>query len=513
MLIRIKKNIHILQQNFYNEDNRYLKWGKRNILKVFSYFDILLYLMNLINLIIKNKYFLLINIIYLLLFFFEYFKSKREQVKIPLKITSRIKRIFITCFIVYIIPLIIYLCNNDKYLFCFILSFMICFNYFIIFLVNIIDYPIEKIVYYYYKKKAMDKLGNYSDMEVIGITGSYGKTSSKNILNDILNVKFNAITTPKNFNTKYGLIITINNYLDKFNDIFIAEMGAFRLGSINDLCDLVHPKYGIITNIGLAHLDSFGSQENIQRGKFELVESLPSDGIAILNMDDIYQVNYKIKNKCKKIWIAIDNIDSDIRATDILMDESGMKFQVTFKGDKDNYPFETRLLGRYNIYNILSAIALGKLKGMSISELQLGVKIIKTIPHRLELKKINDKIIIDDAYNANPLGSKMALDVLGLMKGTRIVISPGMIELGDKQDELNRQFGEYMAQVAHYVILVGKKQTKPIYDGLMQKKYDKEKIFVINDVKEAFKIIDNIMVEDIKFVLLENDLPDIFNED
>ena len=352
-----------------------------------------------------------------------------------------------------------------------------------------------------------------NNLKVVGITGSYGKTSSKNILNDILSVKYNSLATPKNFNTQYGLIITINNYLDKFNDIFIAEMGAFKRGRIKLLCDLVKPKYGIITTIGEAHLETFGSRDNIQKGKFELIESLPSDGIGILNMDDPYQVNYKINNKVKIIWISINNKNADLYAKNIKMDMSGMKFDVYFKNDNITHTFSTKLLGINNIYNILAGIAFSKyVMNMDLDSISLGVKRIKTIEHRLEIKNRGNYTIIDDAYNSNPVGSKMALDVLNMMNGEKIVVTPGMIELGSEQDTLNKKFGEYISEVADYVILVGEKQTKPILDGLLNKKYDKDKIMVINDVKEAFNIIDNIKTKKHKYILLENDLPDIFNE-
>jgi len=512
LVINIKKNVHILQQNFYNENNRYLKWGINNILNVFNIVDIVLCLFNLCNLIFRYEYLMLVNIIYFGLFIYCYSKLKKEQVKIPLRVTSRVKRLFFTCFIIYIIPLIIYIFNGDVYLVIFIYSILISFNFFVISLVNIINIPAEKLVYYYYRTKAIKKLRKNINTCVIGITGSYGKTSSKNILYEILSLKFNVLMTPKNFNTQYGLIITINSYLDKFDEVFIAEMGAFKVGSINKLCKLVKPRYGIITNIGVQHLETFHSRENIQKGKFELVEALPSDGVAILNMDDVYQVNYNIKNDCQIIWIGIDNTLAHVRASDIIMDENGMKFHVIFKGDTNKYNFETRLLGYANIYNILSAIALGKYMGMNIYELQLGVKKIKPIAHRLEIKKINDIVVIDDAYNSNPVGSKMAIDVLNLMPGCKIVVSPGMVELGKVEDEFNKIFGKYMSKVANYVILVGRKQTKFVYEGLIEEEYDEERIFIINDVKEAFKIIDNIKVGQTKYVLLENDLPDIFNE-
>jgi len=508
--IRTRKNLHILQQNFYNENNRYIKWGNRNLNKVFKY-DIIILILSLINLFIENYFLGLINIFLILLYIIENKSIKNEQVKIPLKVTSRVKRMIITIIILYFLPIIIYLFNKNIYIFNILFNLLIVLNFYIIFLSNFINKPIEKCVFLYYKNMAMNKIKNMNNLSVVGITGSYGKTSSKNILNDILSVKFNSTTTPKNFNTQYGLIITINNYIDKFNDIFIAEMGAFKMGRIKLLCNLVKPKYGIITSIGTAHLETFGSRENVQKGKFELIESLPSDGVGILNMDDPYQVSYKLKNNCKIIWIGIENKDADLSASNVKIDSNGMSFDVYFKEEKKSHRFTTRLLGNANIYNILAGIAFGKYMGMSFNELELGVKRIKPIEHRLELKNMRDLIIIDDAYNSNPVGSKMALDVLKLMDGMKIVVTPGMIELGTEQYDLNKKFGEYISEVADYVILVGEKQTKPILDGLKEKKYKESKIKVINDVKEAFKIIDTI--KDKKtYVLLENDLPDIFNE-
>ena len=148
---------------------------------------------------------------------------------------------------------------------------------------------------------------------------------------------------------------------------------------------------------------------------------------------------------------------------------------------------------------------------MSIKEMQLGTKKIKSIEHRLELKKSGRITYIDDAYNSNPVGSKMALDVLNLMEGKKIIVTPGMIELGEEEYKLNKEFGHQIAEVCDRVILVGKNQTKAIHDGLKEKKYDENKIDIINYVKEAFNII-NRMHEDNIYVLLENDLPDIFNE-
>ena len=355
---------------------------------------------------------------------------------------------------------------------------------------------------------ALKKLNSMNNLKVVGITGSYGKTSSKNILNEILNVKYNSITTPKNLNTPYGLIITINNHLDKFDNVFIAEMGAYKIGEIKELCDLVKPKYGILTRIGKAHMELFGSQENIQKGKFELIESLPSDGVAVLNSDDPLQVNYNLKNKVKVLWIGIDN-DADFKASNINVSNIGTTFDLIIKGDKNKYKFETKLLGYANIYNILAAIALGYEFGININQLQSAVKSVKPIEHRLELKKNGDIYYIDDAYNSNPVGSKMALDVLNLMPGKKIIVTPGMIELGSIEDEENTIFGENIADVCDEVILIGDKQTKAIQKGLKNKKYDEKHIYILEDVIDAFDLIKKLKGKD-TYVLLENDLPDVF---
>jgi UDP-N-acetylmuramoyl-tripeptide--D-alanyl-D-alanine ligase len=353
-----------------------------------------------------------------------------------------------------------------------------------------------------------------NNLKIIGITGSYGKTSSKNVLNDILNVKLNSLATPRSLNTFNGLIMTVNNQLTKFDDVFIAEMGAYVKGEIHRLCKLVKPKYGIITSIGTAHLETFGSEKNIQEGKMELIEFLSSDGVGVLNKDDPKQRDYVIKNPdhAKILWVGIDEKDLDVKASNIKCDGKGTSFDVTFKGDKKSYKFETKLLGRHNVYNILSALALGREFGLSVKDLQQGVRSVAQVEHRLELKRLGNFYQIDDAYNSNPVGAKSALDVLDMMDGTKVVVTPGMIELGPKEEELNKEFGRQIAKVADYVILVGEKRTVPIKEGLLEKKYKEDNIFVINDVRDAYTLINDLKDKKELYALFENDLPDTYTE-
>ena len=256
--LKSKKSFHMLQQNWYNEGNRYIKWIFENKKKVFLQVDIM-FLIFIIGFWIDTKIEMTIFIVVYMLIALCYLQTvKKEQVKKPLVFTSRVKRLCVTTFIIYILPIIwITFHFNELQVtwYYIIIGFIVYINYFIVWIANIINKPIEACIRLKFKRRAMHKLKSMTNMKVIGITGSYGKTSSKNILSDILNVKYNALPTPKNFNTPLGLIRTINNDLDKFNDLFIAEMGAFKKGEIQELCDLVHPTYGILTKIlSLIHI-------------------------------------------------------------------------------------------------------------------------------------------------------------------------------------------------------------------------------------------------------------------
>ena len=525
IIIKSKKNLHMLQQNLYNENNRYLKWilnNSSNFVTI-EFISLVIVSLSCCFLTVNKNISFIINIIAIiiyLIFIIKYYKErKEEQVKLQLVVTARIKRLIATENILYLIPLVIlFMLRSDliysSYLI-FIYALMCYLNVFILFLANFINkYTLEKYVYYHFKHLAMKKLHSMENLKVVGITGSYGKTSSKNILADILNSKYVTLPTPKNLNTPYGLIITINNHLDKFTEVFIAEMGAYKTGEIKQLCDMVKPKYGILTKIGTAHLETFGSEENIQKTKFELIESLPLDGVGVLNKDDPKQVSYKLKNKCKILWIGIENKDVDVHASDIKCSNIGTSFKVKLKNGDKEYSFETKLLGNHNVYNILAGLALGYELGISIDKLQQAVKNIKPVEHRLELKRLGTFYQIDDAYNSNPVGAKGAIDVLAMMPGKRIVVTPGMVELGEKEDYYNEKFGEQIAEKGNidYVVLIGKKKTLPIKKGLEKKNYNMDNVIVYNNVKEAYNFIRGIDTKDEVYALFENDLPDTYNE-
>ena len=519
MVYRSMEAMHMLQQNLYNENNRYIRWIRKNLGRAFCLYDFIPIVFFVFIYIIDEKSvtdFILIAsmFIYMYCIYNEYRKNKENQNKIPLKITGRIKRLFFTVIIIYGIPIVFVIkITNPLYLTMMLIMLVLIlgFNYYMIFFASILDTPFNQIEFNYFYKKAKKKLNGMPYLPVIGITGSYGKTSSKNILNEILSSKYISKATPKNYNTLSGLMMSVNNYLDKFDEIFIAEMGAYTKGDIKKLCDFVKPKYGILTVIGESHLETFGTIENVCKTKFELIESLPSDGLAILNMDDSYQVNYPLKNNVPIKWISINNDKADVYASNIKCSKNGMMFDCHYGDEK--VTLRTRILGEYNIYNILSSVALALHLGIDINDIKASVNSLKATEHRLELKKVGNMYMLDDAYNSNPVGASGAIDVLNLMPGTKVVVTPGMVELGDLEKEKNYEFGKKISEVADYCILVGEKRTKVIKKALLEKGFDEDNIFIINKVIDAYAIIDALKEEkkDI-YALFENDLPDIYTE-
>ena len=515
-----KKSVHMLQQNLYNENNRYVKWVFKNRKQVFVNLNLYGILFSILLFYSKKDeidlFFLgVLILVYLVSLYVDRGRRKLDQNKKPLVITKRVKRLLFTITLIYAIPIVVYIIKPGLRNWVILsIAIMSCLNYVIVYLANCINHPVERLIYHKFERQAKRKLKENPSLRIVGITGSYGKTSSKNILNDILNAKYNCLATPKSLNTFNGLMITINNQLSKFDDVFIAEMGAYVKGEINGLCKLVNPKYGIITSIGTAHLETFGSEQNIIDGKMELIEYLPSDGVGVLNKDDPKQKSYKIKkeNHAKILWIGIDSKDVDVKAENIKCTNKGTVFDIVFKGDKKKYKFETKLLGKHNVYNILASVALGYDFGLTIKELQNGVKMVQPVEHRLELKKLGNFYQIDDAYNSNPVGAKSALDVLKMMDGKKVVVTPGMIELGKKEKELNKEFGKQIAEVADEVILVGEKRTQPIKEGLLEKKYKEKNIHVLNDVRDAYTLINKLKGKEDLYALFENDLPDTYTE-
>lgn len=443
-----------------------------------------------------------------------------KKFKKPLVYTARVKRMMTTFFIIYAIFLIwAYLLAKegkvgaDKYVPFgirepyFILNTAVWLTPVLVPLANLINKPIETAVQKWYINDAKKILASCHNLHKVGITGSYGKTSMKFYLSELLSSQFETLKTPESFNTPMGVTITIRRDLKPTHEYFICEMGARRVREIKELCEIAHPHDGIITSVGPQHLETFNSIENVLNTKFELADSVKAAGGKIyLNGD-----NELIRKKAREYENAVlygTREDCDYRASDISVSDRGTEFTLTAPTG-ESCRFSMKLLGEHSVQNVAGALAYCHGIGIPFEKLLLPVKRIAAVPHRLQLlDKGGDLTFIDDAYNSNPSGCRAALGVLELFDACKILVTPGMVELGAKQEELNFEFGQEAAKVCDYIALVGKNQTVPIYNGIKDAGFDMSKVYVADSLGEALDKVRAYQTDKKKIVLLENDLPD-----
>lgn len=434
----------------------------------------------------------------------------RKKYKKPLVVTKRVKRLFaaIAALDMALMAAAWIISGNFFYAVVAALALNVL-SPLVMLLANIILRPVEKHINQGFYNEAKEILRSMPDLKIIGVTGSYGKTSTKHYLNRILSEKYDVMMTPGNFNTTLGVIRTVREYLKPYNEVFIVEMGAKQVGDIKEICDLVKPSIGVVTAVGEQHLESFKTIENVQRTKFELIDALPADGLAVVNNDFAMAASRDVDNvKC--IRYAVSNTDgADYIA--IIKDVAADGTTFIVKGDGKEYEFHTRLVGQCNISNLTAAVVIALHLGVDERKIAYAIEKIEQVEHRLNMKRTAGGVtIIDDAYNSNPTGSKMALDVLSAMTaGKRIVVTPGMVELGDRQYELNKEFGKYAASRADVIIIVGQYNKDALSEGLAEGEASEDKVVYAASFNEAQHILSQILKSG-DTVLYENDLPDTF---
>lgn len=497
---KIKNGLHMLQLESYKNE-RYYKWIKNNFSKVINIKEIILIIIPIILILLKKEFvgIILLNIVYLILNIF----NKTQKQKKPFVVTNRIKRIYITNIIINLI--LISFCFIKYNIGIILLGLATVFAYFIVIAVNVINSPIEKSIQNKFYNKAKQKLSEMKNLKVVGITGSFGKTSTKYIVTTILSQKYNVLMTPESYNTTMGVVRTINEKMSSTHNLFVCEMGAKQVGDIKEICDLVKPSFGILTAIGPQHLETFKTIENVAKTKMELIDSLPDDGIAFANYEDENIKKQEISKN--KILYGFSKV-CDYYAENIEINQRGSEFDVCSKNG-DTYHIKTKLLGKHNILNIIAGVAIASKLGLTKEEILLGAKMLKPVPHRLELiQQPNGNIIIDDAYNSNSSGAKMALEVLGNFKDKqRILVTPGIVDLGEHAKKYNKLLGNQATDACDYIILVGEKQAEPILEGILEKGYDREKVYIAQNINDALQKVNEISKNN-SVILLENDLPD-----
>ncbi|NLY09590.1 MAG: UDP-N-acetylmuramoyl-tripeptide--D-alanyl-D-alanine ligase [Tissierellia bacterium] len=451
--------------------------------------------------------------------------AKSGEIKKPLVMTDRAKRLFsmimgINGLLMAAFLTVFILITGSPILYGVLLVFFVaCIGIlyivqpYITMIANILMEPVEKNINNGFYRSAQKKVQQYEDLIVVGITGSFGKTSTKFISNAIAGGAFNSRTTPSSYNTPMGISKVINNEVLPEDEVFIVEMGARNPGDIKELCQLVHPSIGVLTSIGPTHLETFKNIETIMKTKYELIESLPVDGVGIFNYDNEYVKKLADKTAKKKMLYGLNYSEKlDLYADDIEVYELGTSFTI-YEKNGNSVKCTTKLLGKHNISNILAGACVGKALGMSLEQIANIIPSIEPIEHRLNI--INPGtgiIIIDDAFNSNPVGAKAALETLGQFNsGKRIIVTPGMVELGEDEYKENYIFGQEISKVCDVAILVGEKRTQPIREGLLKMGFPEKSLIVVNSLNEASDKIAELAVPG-DVILFENDLPDTYSE-
>jgi len=385
-------------------------------------------------------------------------------------------------------------------------------------------------------KKASEKRAQFQNLLVVGITGSYGKTSTKEFLATILSERFSSaarsgasyggsavasgeggkvLKTAEHQNSEVGVSLCILNDLKPEHEIFICEMGAYNRGGIKLLCDIVKPKIGILTGINEQHMATFGSQENIVKGKYELIKSLPEDGLSIFNGDNEYCFElYKktlIKKRVYGLQSSISGLPLDILAYNIRAEKDFITFRVAL-GD-EIADFKVNLMGSQNVSNVLAAAVCARELGMTLEEISKACQKIESWQSGFQLKKgINGLNIIDATYSANPDGVISHLEYLKIWAGPegkpsasygvnkKVIVMPCLIELGKASKEVHRRIGKKIAEVCDLAIITTKDRFEEIQEGVGSK------ALFIESPKEIFEKIKSFCNPG-DLVLLESRVP------
>jgi len=358
--------------------------------------------------------------------------------------------------------------------------------------------------------KARQKMAEFKNIKVIAITGSFGKTSTKEFLTTILLSKFNVLSTPEHKNSEMGIAQTILKDLNEKHQIFIVEMGAYSKGGIKLLCNMVKPSIGMVTGVNEQHLATFGSMENLlsAEGGQELLYSLPQDGLLVVNGDNKYCMDlYKEAKIDKRVYsLKNDKVDSDIFADEVTVGENCLDFlAITKKGETSH--FNVNILGKQNIQNLLGAILVSKEMGMNLDDIARAAKSILQSQAGIKLLNgLHGIKIIDSSYSSNPDGVMADLDYLNTFKGKKVVVMPCLIELGKKSQEIHYQIGKKIAKVCDMAIITTQDKFENLKKGAVQEGMPEDKIIFSEKSKGIFHTITTFCKQG-DAVLLEGRVP------
>lgn len=515
MVLNFKYDIQMFQQNSYRLD-RYWRWLKPNIGSSWRLVDLAcLFLLMAPRLLDFRMSVFVVALVCLS----KIFMILHRKYKKPLVFTRRVWRLYILTALLSVGGgVAIAICSWGKAVGIYsgatvTVGYMMLaslFSWAIVIVSSLILIPVEKAIQQRYINDAKRILASMPELRIIGITGSYGKTSTKHYLKRILDEEYDVLMTPGSYNTPMGVVRTIREYLKPYNQIFICEMGAKQRGDIEEICNIVHPEMGIVTAVGPMHLESFKTLDNVRDTKFELVDALPADGCAVVNNDFSPIAGRRIDNVRALRYGVTHPEGCDYVATNVCYGPTGTTFTVEGP-DGFRLDLETRLLGECNVSDLLAAVVIALQLKVPAEKIRYAVASIDQVEHRLSIKQTPGGVtIIDDAFNSNPSGSRMAVDVLShFTDGKRIIVTPGMIELGSEQDNLNRAFGRHIGKNVDIAIIVGEYNRESITAGIKETEFDTTNLYIVDNFNMAQAELGKLLAKG-DTVLYENDLPDTF---
>lgn len=380
------------------------------------------------------------------------------------------------------------------------------FSPFFLIFANVLFSPLEAYSRNKLIKSAQNKQRKLKDLKTVAIVGSFAKTSTKNMLYTLLWKDFYTVKTPKSYNTAVSIARSFLRDVKETTQIYIVEMDAYHPGEIKQLCQILKPDLGVITAIGAQHLERFGSMEKLAKTQFELADTLPKDGILFLNADDEWtNALYPAYDGIKQVFFGM-NEGRDVQATDIKVLSNTTEFALRLKNEKIKIILP--LTGEHHALNFASAAAMAYHLGLPLKQIQERASLILPTEHRLEVKKAGHLTIIDNSYNTNPTAARSSLKLLKETKGSeKIVITPGLVELGEQSEVENKLLGKEIAEVVDMAIIVGEYAKDAIRSGLKEAEFPSEKTHFVKSTARALDMVYKNAKKD-AVILIENDLPD-----
>lgn len=421
------------------------------------------------------------------------FWVRKTEEKKKLILTPKIKLIRLFYFAVLVATFIFVQTITQKLLISMAITLIIATQPYIALIVSSLFFiPAEVIYNLYLIQKTRNKILSFKKLKVIAITGSYGKSSTKEILYQLLKNKYKVLKTPESYNTVLGISKVVDYELDGSYDFFICEMAAYHPRDIKKLCRMIPPQYGILTGITSQHLERFRSLKNIIRTKFELPESVEDQKKMVYNLKNI-EVGKEVA--ARKIRNPIDYFE----AKKISFTPAGTQFVLN--ANRRSIPVITRLFGYANVENLLGAMRMANLLNIDIKEIVKSAKNLNQTPHRFSLSKYGRATFVDNTFSSNEMSFEQMIKTAKAVSGKKVLITPGLVELGKTEQEIHKKLGQASRGVFDKIILVGKnRRTLAFSDGLQ------EEVKFINDLREEYFAKINEVKDEFDWVFLENDI-------